>query len=225
MKINIQELVENSQLNEAFYPGKRVVKFCPQPGEFKSHTVIFDWRNPTTIRIEVKAGLTGHDLPTKEIIQYPISFQSPTYIEIDVESGKVRTFTHLDAANDEEDEEDEEGEGSKGKSGGGGKSPLRKSRLSFASAVEGALPQSGKIVDMVVMGKQIAKEAYLSVMNRFVSQIQHAKISATDLIAATGKLVTKFTPPAFLQPKGDEDKVYKYNREKNEPMFSGPMPS
>ena len=37
-------------------------------------------------------------------------------------------------------------------------------------------------------------------------------------------MISKFTPPPFLKPKGDENRVYKYNREKNEPMFTGMIP-
>ena len=97
--------------------------------------------------------------------------------------------------------------------------------LSFASAVEGLLPESGTITQMVVMGMRIAEDAYASVLNKFFIQVEHAKISASDLMAAAGKLVTKFTPPAFLKPKGDENVVYKYNREKNEVMFTGMIPT
>lgn len=227
MQVNIKEFVEQAGLEEPFYPGKRVVKLCPQPGEFKSHCVVYDWRDPAHIRIEIKAGLTGRDLPTTDLIKYPVSFQAPSFIEIDVESGEMRTLARQDdAANDDDDDD---GKGSSGKSGGGGKRPAKKSfsrsMLSFASAVEGVLPESGKISQMVIMGMKIAEEAYHSVLNKFFVQVEHAKISATDLMSAAGKLVTKFTPPAFLKPKGDEDKVYKYNREKNEVMFTGMMPS
>jgi hypothetical protein len=227
MLVNIQEFIDQSGLEEPFYPGKRIVKLCPQPGEFKSHCVVYDWRNPERIRIEIKAGLSGRDLPANDLVKYPVSFQAPSFIEIDVQSGEMRTIVG------KSDEEEDEGEtsGSKGKSGSGGKKPAKKkhsisqSMLSFASAVEGVLPESGVVSEIVIMGLKIAENAYQSVMNRFMSQIQHAKVSASDLVAAAGKLVTKFTPPAFLKPKGDETKVYKYNREKNEVMFSGMMPS
>ncbi|MDY0029365.1 MAG: hypothetical protein RBR86_05435 [Pseudobdellovibrionaceae bacterium] len=231
MHVNIKEFVEQSGLNEPFYPGKRLVKPCPQPGEFRSHCVVYDWRDPAKIRVEIKAGLTGQDLAAKDLARYPVSFQAPSYIEIDVQTGDMKTVTQKLVANDDDEEDDEDGDGRTGKSGGGGKRPSRKleedvshSRLSFSSAVEGAMPQIGKVVDMVIMGMKIAEEAYDSVMSRMTKQISHAKISATELVAAAGKLVTKFTPPAFLKPHGDENKVYKYNREKNEPMFTGMLP-
>jgi len=232
MQVNIKEFVEQTGLQEPFYPGKRLIKPCPQPGEFRSHCVVYDWRDPAKIRIEIKAGLTGRDLSTKDLAKYPVSFQAPTFIEIDVQTGDMRTVTQKLVANDDEDDEDgEDGtSGKSGKSGSGGKRPGKKleetagSRLSFSSAVEGLLPEMGKVVEMVVMGMKIAEEAYSSVLTRLSSQINHAKISATDLVAAAGKLVTKFTPPAFLKPHGDENKVYKYNREKNEPMFTGMTP-
>ena len=83
MQVNIQEFLKECGLDEPLYPGKRVVKKLPQPGENKSHCVVYDWRNPDKIRVEVKAGLTGKDLPLKELKKYPVSFQTPTYIEID----------------------------------------------------------------------------------------------------------------------------------------------
>lgn len=224
MHINIKEFIDQSGLEEPFYPGKRVIKLCPQPGEYKSHCVVYDWRNPSLIRIEIKAGLSGRDMPANDLIRYPVSFQAPSFIEIDVNTGEMRS---VEGSTDDEDEEGSSG--SKGKAGGG-KRPAKKklaglSMASFATAVEGLLPENGVVSQIVIMGKEIAKNAYESVLHKFVTQIEHAKISTSDLMAAAGKLVTKFTPPAFLKPKGDENKVYKYNREKNEVMFTGMMPS
>lgn len=224
MQVNIKEFIADAGLTEPFYPGKRSVKLCPQPGEYKSHCVVYDWSDPARIRIEIKAGLSGRDLPNKDLIRYPVSFQAPTYIEIDVASGEMRSVGHAN------DDDDDETEGKSGKSGGGKRPAVKKkslsgSMMSFASAVEGALPERGRIAEMVVMGMKIAESAYESVLHKFVIQIEHAKISASDLMAATGKLVTKFTPPAFLKAKGDETVLYKYNREKNEVMFTGMIPT
>lgn len=227
MEVNIQNFIREAGLSEPFYPGKRVIKACPQPGEYKSHCVVYDWHDPSHIRIEIKAGLSGKDLPAKELTRYPISFQAPTFIEINVKTGAIKTIS---AHARDEDDEDDEDRGGKGKSGGGGKSPIKKkdgtalSLNSFIAAAEGKVAELGQVVQMVVMGMEIAKEAYSNVMDTFFTQVQHAKIQATDLVAAAGKMITKFTPPAFLKPTGDETKVYKYNREKNEPMFTGMTP-
>jgi hypothetical protein len=227
MNVNIQDFIKQAGLEEPFYPGKRVVKPCPQPGEYKSHCVVYDWHNPERIRVEVKAGLSGRDLPAKDLARYPVSFQAPTFIEIDVLTGDIRTLSNSEAANDEGEED---GESGKTSSSGGGKRPALKkppspSMSSFASAVEGLLPEAGKIVNMVVMGMKVAEEAYGKVMDTFFHQVQHAKIAATDLVASAGKLLSKFTPPPFLKPKGDETQVYKYDRLKNEVMFTGMMPT
>lgn len=228
MEVNIQNFIKEAGLSEPFYPGKRVVKACPQPGEYKSHCVVYDWHDPSHIRIEIKAGLSGKDLPAKELTRYPISFQAPTFIEINVKTGAIKTISAH--ARDEDDSDDDEDRGGKGKSGGGGKSPIKRkdgsalSLNSFIAAAEGKVAELGQVVQMVVMGMEIAKEAYANVLDTFFTQVQHAKIQATDLVAAAGKMITKFTPPAFLKPTGDETKVYKYNREKNEPMFSGMTP-
>lgn len=224
MQINIQQFIQQAGLNEPFYPGKRVVKAFPQPGEYKSHCVVYDWHDPARIRIEIKAGLSGRDLSNKELVHYPISFQAPTFIEIDVKTGTIKTLRA-----DDEEEDDEDSSSGKKSSGGGGKRPSlkheeRSSVFSFSSAAAGAVAEAGKIANMVVMGMKIAEEAYGKVLDKFYSQVQHSKIAATDLMAAAGKLVTKYTPASFLKPTGNEDKVYKYNREKNEPMFVGMNP-
>ncbi len=87
MKLDIKEFLQKCGLDEPLYPGKRVVKKLPQPGEYKSHCIVYDWRKPDMIRIEVKAGLSGKTLPPKELKKYPIAFQAPTFIEIDVLNG------------------------------------------------------------------------------------------------------------------------------------------
>ncbi|MDP7142175.1 MAG: hypothetical protein QF692_02745 [Alphaproteobacteria bacterium] len=85
MQINIQEFLEEAGLDEQLYPGKRVIKKLPQTGEYKSHCVVYDWRDPSKICIEVKAGLKGKDLPPETLQKYPPSLQAPTYIEIAVQ--------------------------------------------------------------------------------------------------------------------------------------------
>ncbi len=208
MQVNVKEFLEESGITEPFYPGKRLVHKCQQPGEYKSHCVVLDWRNPDKIKIEVKAGLSGKDLEPSRLKYYPVCFQTPTYVDIEV-------------VNDNDDEE-EEGSAS-GKGGGGGKKPkankLDDMKLlaseAFGEVTEGKAPELGKIVEMVVLGTEIAAEAYAQVMGKLARGIEHMKISATDLLASAGKLVTKVEPPAFMKPKGDETVKYSYSQEKN----------
>lgn len=206
MKVNVKEFLKESGITEPFYPGKRLVHACRQPGEYKSHCVVFDWRDPAKILIEVKAGLTGRSLEPRDLKYYPLSFQTPTYVEIEVVN---------DNATDEE-----EGKQGSASSSGGGKQPKKSMSLenisnAFGSVMEGNIPAIGKIVDMVVMGTKIAAESYGKVMGSFAKQIAHARIGATDLLAKAGDFVTKYSPPAFMAPTGDEKKAYKYDREKN----------
>jgi hypothetical protein len=221
MQVDILEFIRKAGLSESLYPGKRVVKSFPQPGEFKSHCVVYDWRDASKIRIEVKAGLHGKDLSPAELSRYPVSFQAPTFLEIDVASGHLRRLDSAEIL--ERSEEEDEGDTQRGSaSGGGGKRP---SLSNFSTAAEGWIPNAGELSALVVMGMEIAKEAYENVLNKLFTQVEHAKIIATDLMAAAGKLITRYTPPAFLKPKGDENKVYKYDRMKNEAMFSGMVPT
>lgn len=218
MHINVKEFLDHAGIEESLYPGKRHVHKCQQSGEFKSHCVVIDWKNPENLHIEVKAGLTGRDLKPADMKKYPVSFQARTYIEI---------ATDVEASNSNKEDEDE-GETSSGRGGGGGKKPKMK-KLSgmgnaFANVVEGKVPELGDIKKMVVMGKEIAKDAYAQVMEKFAEQLRHAKIVTTDLMAEAGKFVTKYTPPAFMKPRGDEDAKYKYDRTKNEIMFGGSTP-
>lgn len=214
MLVNFKEFLKESGITEAFYPGKRLVHTCRQPGEYKSHCVVLDWRQSERVRIDIKPGLSGKDMERKELKHYPISFQTPTYIEIDVlEENKKK---------EEEDTEGKAGNAS-GQGGGGGKQPMKRSLSdmkmmaagAFGGVAEGKIPASGTIVEMVVMGMKIAAEAYGSVMDVLARQIAHAKIGTTELLAQAGDFVTKYTPPSFMAPAGDEKAVYKYDREKN----------
>ena len=209
MQVNVKEFLEQSGITEPFYPGKRLVHKCQQPGEYKSHCVVLDWRNPETIRIEVKAGISGRDLEPSKLKYYPVSFQTPTFVDIEI-------------VNDNDDDEEEE-KGKSGKGGSGGKKPkankLEDIKMlasdAFGSVVDAAAPEMGKIVEMVILGTQIAKEAYGQAMGQLAQGMAHMKISATDLLASAGKLITKVEPPSFMKPKGDETAKYSYSQEKN----------
>ncbi|MGB0720405.1 MAG: hypothetical protein ACPGRX_08025, partial [Bdellovibrionales bacterium] len=153
--------------------------------------------------------LSGKDLEPDRLKYYPVSFQTPTYVDIEV-------------VNDNEEDEDEESQAS-GKGGSGGKKPKPKkldemkmlASEAFGSVMDKAAPELGKIVEMVVLGTQIASEAYAQVMGKLAHGMEHMKIAATDLLASAGKLVSKVEPPAFMKPKGDETVKYNYSQEKN----------
>jgi hypothetical protein len=197
MNVKIQEFIEKAGLKEPLYPGKRLIQVCAV-GPFKSHSIVYDWRNPAQLRIEIKAGTNGHNLPLKELQKYPVSFQAATFVVIEI---------------DHEDEEE-------GKAGSGSRAPkAQKSMTGFMKVAQGKIPSVGKIVEMVVMGKEVAKEAFGKVFETLTSQITKLALSPTDLLAKAGNLVTKYTPPAFMEAKGDEQASYQYDREKIEPMF------
>lgn len=225
MKINIKEFLDHCGIDEQVYPGKRLVRKLRQPGEFKSHCVVLDWHHAEVLRIEIKAGLSGRTLPSSELRKYPVCFQAPTYI--DIKSDGANQNEYADSARDE-DEDDEEGQAGRSSSGGGGRA-MKKKKLpgemlqAFSDVREGSIPEAGQIKKLVVMGKEIARESYGQVLEKLAEQIKQAKIIATDLLAEAGKYITKYTPPAFMKPTGGEDKVYKYDRMKNEPMFGRPL--
>ena len=83
MTMTVQDLLDHAGI-EAIYPGQRIVKPFKVNGEYKSHCMVLNWRDPSKLRIEVKAGLTGRDLPPNELRKYPVSLQAPTYFEFDV---------------------------------------------------------------------------------------------------------------------------------------------
>lgn len=214
MHINIKDFLKDCGLEERFYPGKRFVKRCVQPGEFKSHAIIYDWSNPDLIRVEVKAGLAGDhsNILPAELIKYPVSLQAETFFEIDASSGEVTKRSSDDK---------EESGGSKGKGGSKGQKKGKKklSMLGFSTAVAGAIPEAGELKKAVIMGMEIAKEAFEPVIAAFVAQAEKSKIISSDLLSKAGKYITKFQPPAFLEAKGNEDAPYKYDSEKNQSMF------
>jgi hypothetical protein len=209
MLVNIKEFLDHADVQDSLYPGKRIVKACKQIGQFKNHCVVIDWRDPGQIDIDVRPGLSGKMLEPAVVKEYPVCFQMPTNVKIKV-------------ANDEEDE-DEEGKGSKGKSGGGGKKPAKKKKLEdieviaarFGDSAEGKVPLVGEIVEMVVMGVEIAKEAFANAFTELTNQMQHAKISATEILSKAADMVTRVEPPSFMKPKGDETANYNYDRDKN----------
>ncbi|GJL86160.1 MAG: hypothetical protein DHS20C02_19350 [Micavibrio sp.] len=206
MQVNVQKFLEDAGVKEPFYPGKRIILPCAQTGEFKSHCVVLDWRIPEKIRLEIKPGLTGKDLEPKKLKKYPVSLQMPTYVEIEV----------INDNEEAEEGEEEKGKSKSGKSGSGGKKPAaNKMVAAFGDVVDGKIPALGKIVEMVVMGSEIAAEAFGDVLKKLTKQISHAKISTTELLAQAGKMITKVMPPSFMAPKGDETVKYKYDQEKN----------
>ncbi len=219
MRVNVHEILKESGIEESIYPGKRIIKKYPQSGDHKSHCAVADWSNPDRFRLELRAGLTGQQLPLSELKQYPISFQAQTYIDIAFNDNE-RT----------EEEEDEDGE-SKGKSGGGGKQPkkrlLEDSNLSlkaFGKAMEGSIPTMGEIQKFVVMGKELAREAYSVALENMTHQLRQAKVLAIDILKGTSDIIKKATPGGGLEARGDETIRYKYDAERTAPMFGGMTP-
>lgn len=223
MKVDIKELLSSAGLeDEQLYPGKRIVKKYIQHGEHKSHCVVFDWHDSKHFRIEVKAGMYGHSLDPKELRHYPVSFQAPTYV--DIATGNDN--------GDREDEEDGETSAS-GKGGGGGKKPSQKklqdsgltSMNAFSKMADGAVSTLGEIKKFVIMGREIAKEAYAQAMDNLQAQLSQTKIMAMDLMKDVGNIIHKATPGGGLEAKGDETIKYKYDAERTAPMFGGLTPT
>lgn len=217
MRVNVHELIKDAGFDDTVYPGKRIIKKYPQSGDHKSHCAVADWSNPDRFRLELRAGLTGQQLPLSELRQYPISFQAQTYVDI--------AFNDNHASQTDEDEESE----SKGK-GGGGKQPKRRSLeesglslSAFGKAMEGIVPSMGDIQKFVVMGKELARDAYETALNNLTHQLQQAKVLAIDILKGTSDIIKKATPGGGLEAKGDETIRYKYDAERTGPMFGASL--
>lgn len=221
MKVNIQELLQKAGLeDETFYPGKKLVKKYVQHGEYKSHCAVFDWHDGKNLRVEIKAGMYGNTLDAKELRHYPVSFQAATYIDIQTVND-----------NAEDSDEDEDGKTSSGKSGGGGKKPAvnkdietEVSLSAFSRLADGAVALSGDIQKFVVMGREIAKEAYGQALDNLKTQLSQTKIMAMDLMKGVSDIIHKATPGGGLEARGDETVKYRYDAEKTGPMFGGITP-
>lgn len=218
MQVNIQELVKETGLDEKVYPGKKLVKKYAQPGEFKSHSVVFDWRSDL-LRVELKAGLLGRDLDVSDLKKYPVSYQAPTFLELITDNDNK----------DEVEEEDEEG--TTGKSGGGGKKPAMKkledsdlSLSAFDKATDGGVPEMAKIEKFVVMGKELAQEAFATAFENLKEQLHQTKVMAMDIMKDVADIIKKATPGGGLEAKGDESIKYKYDSEKTSALFGGMSP-
>jgi hypothetical protein len=187
MMVEIKEFLAKFGVTEAFYPGKRIVKKLPQPGEYKSHCMVGDWRQPDLIHVEFKAGLSGKTLPARELKKYPISFQSPTYIEIAVRNDSNN------ARDGHEDEEDEEGSGERGKGGGGGQVMKKRSLNAFSEVVMGRIPDAGEIKKIVLMGKEIARGAFETVLESLAAQVRNMAVAPVNILASVTH-VTRVAP-------------------------------
>lgn len=221
MKVDIKDLLSSAGLeDELFYPGKRVVKKFIQHGEHKSHCVVFDWHDHK-VRVEIKAGMYGHSLDPKELRHYPVSFQAPTFVEVGMND------------NTDDIEDDEDGETSASGKGGGGKKPAKKklqetgltSMNAFSKMAEGAVSTLGEVKKFVIMGREIAKEAYAQAFENLKVQLAQTKIMAMDLMKGVSDIIHKATPGGGLEAKGDETIKYKYDAERTAPMFGGLTPS
>lgn len=217
MKIDVRELLETAGLkDESFYPGKRVVKKFIQHGEHKSHCVVLEWHDGT-IRVELKAGMTGRTLDPKELRHYPVSFQAPTYLDIEAENK----------------DEDEEKDGKGKATGGGGKRPARHraedasltSMAAFSKMADATVSTLGEIKKFVIMGKEIAREGYAQAFENLKAQLSQTKIMAMDLMKGVADIIHKATPGGGLAAKGDETIKYKYDAERTAPMFGGLTPT
>lgn len=209
MRLQITHLLENLGIEGPFYWGKRLVRGLAQPGHFKSHSVVANWVAPHLIRIDLRAGLSGKTLDKKDLAQYPLQLQTETFFEFTTDDTKTETG--------------EKDTGGKGRRGGGAARSFRRSTdklaAPFGQAQNMAVATHATLARGVVMGMEIGKNALEGVFKQFCDQVKSAKVLASDLLAAAGKAVTRYTPPPFMSPRGDEQKVYKYNRAKNETMF------
>ena len=209
MRVNVKQFLIDSDIKEAIYPGKRIVKKCKQVGEYKNHCVVVDWRDPETITIDIKPGLSGKRIAPEITKKYPVCFQMPTHVVIKV-------------SNDDKDDDDSEEEKSKGKSGGGGKKPAKKKledieviAARFSDSAEGDIPETGTIKEMMIMGVEIAKSAFGAAFTELTEQIQHSHLVVTEVLAKAADMVTRVQPPEFIKPRGDETAQYNYDRDKN----------
>ena len=217
MQVDIKELIAATGRGLSLYPGKKLVVKYQQPGEYKSHCVTMDWRTDT-LRVDLKAGLSGRDIEAKELAKYPVSFQAPTYFE-------------LMPVNDIEDEDGEDEQEGKGKGGSGRRKPKQKkieegeSPLSaFDKVTDGKVPEKADIAKFVVMGKELAQDAFAAAYESFQEQLHQTKLMALDIMKSATDMVKKATPGGGLQAKGNETVSYQYDADRNAPLFGGMAP-
>ena len=189
MQLDIKDFLADTGLDEALYPGKRVVQKLAQGGDYKSHCVVYDWRATNMLRLDIKAGMSGQDLPRKDLAKYPVSFQSPTFIEFDT-SDRLQHAAH--AADETDADAEEEGEGSASGSGGGGGKKFGNKKTAnifsaFSSVVEGKVPSMAEVKKMVVLGKDIAATAFESVLKIVAAQIKNLTVTPVNILAAAIK--------------------------------------
>jgi len=127
------------------------------------------------------------------------------------------------------DEEDEETEGEKG---GGSKGPSDKkledaevSLSAFDKVTEGVVPEMAEIEKFVVMGKEIAQEAFAQAFDNLKEQLHQTKVMAMDIMKGVSDIIKKATPGGGLEAKGDESIAYQYDSDKTAGLFGSMAPS
>ncbi len=211
MLVNFKEFLGKCGLEDvAMYPGKRFVRKMPQPGEYKSHSAVFDWHSDL-LRVDIRAGLSGRALPAKELKKFPISFQSPTFVEIAAV-----------ASNWHDDDEDEEG--SEGKSGDDGGMVMKKRINAFSQVVRGRIPDMGEVKRLVVMGKEIAQGAMQAVLDSLAAQIRNLTVTPVNILASVTS-VTRVAPGGRLSKDIDPSLLHGAKPYTPQDMFGVPNPN
>ena len=83
----------------------------------------------------------------------------------------------------------------------------------------------GEIQKFVVMGKELAQEAFAQAFDNLKEQLHQTKVMAMDVMKDVGDIIKKATPGGGLEAKGDESVKYKYDVEKTVGLFGGMAPS
>ena len=97
--------------------------------------------------------------------------------------------------------------------------------MAFDKATDGKVPEEGKIEKFVVMGKELAQEAFAQAYENFKEQLNQTKVMAMDIMKNIDDTIKKVAPGGGLEAKGNETVNYKYDIEKNSSLFGGMTPS
>jgi len=152
-------------------------------------------------------------------VNIQVSYQAPTYLEF---------VTDQDNASENEDEDETSSASGKG---GSGKAPASKkedsapSLSAFDAEAEGTITEKATIQKFVVMGKELAQEAFSKAYENLEAQLNQTKIMAMDVMRGVGDIIKKATPGGGLESKGNETVNYQYNADRTIGLFGGTSPS
>lgn len=83
--ISAEDFLKKTGMEEPMAPGMIKYRYVTGDKEGSSYTIVYDWRSdPSKIRVEVRAGLSGKMPPKEGLKNYAVWLQTRNFLELDL---------------------------------------------------------------------------------------------------------------------------------------------